>query len=29
MKEQQLRLHYEYLTTHMITLNWTPQPQEC
>ena len=28
IKGQQLRLHYEDLTTHIITLNWTPQPQE-
>ena len=29
IKGQQLRLHYEDFTTHIITLNWTPQPQEC
>ena len=29
IKRQQLRLHYEHFTTYIITLNWTPQPQEC
>ena len=29
IKGQQLRLHYEDFTTYIITLNWTPQPQEC
>ena len=26
---QKLRLHYEDFTTYIITLNRTPQPQEC
>ena len=29
IKGQQLRLHYDDFTTYIITLNWTPQPQEC
>ena len=29
IKVQQLRLHYEDFTTYIITLNWTPQTQEC
>ena len=29
IKGQQLCLHYEDFTTYIITLNWTPQPQEC
>ena len=29
IKGQQLRLHYEDFTTYIITLNRTPQPQEC
>ena len=29
IKGEQLRLHYEDFTTYIITLNWTPQPQEC
>ena len=29
IKGQQLRLHYEDFTIYIVTLNWTPQPQEC
>ena len=29
IKGQQLRLHYEDFTIYIITLNRTPQPQEC
>ena len=29
VKGQLLRLHYEDFTTYIITLNWTPKPQEC
>ena len=29
IKGQQLRLHYEDITTYIIYLNRTPQPQEC
>ena len=29
IKGRQLRLHYEDFTTYIITLNRTPQPQEC
>ena len=29
IKGQQLRIHFWDFTTYLITLNWTPRPQEC
>ena len=29
IKGQQLRTHFWDFNTYIITLNWTPQPQEC